>query len=110
MMEWENLVGLKCEAISNGAIFRAEAEWPYEEKVDFMLVDLPVAERNYAILVATGLKAGLVLVRLPEDASYEHGRGISRQWLVQNWSKWIYPECPVEKVMYLPRYKTQDLE
>ncbi|MRT32308.1 hypothetical protein FYB76_26365 [Herbaspirillum sp. CAH-3] len=39
MMEWENLVGLKSEAISNGAIFRAEAEWPYEEKVDFMLVD-----------------------------------------------------------------------
>jgi hypothetical protein len=85
-------------AISRGQIFRLPASWPYEPIVDFMVVDIPDEKRGHSIIVASGNKSGLVLVCLPVESGTPGSHGISKEWIIANWSKWIYPECPVEAV------------
>ncbi|MGC5340932.1 Imm45 family immunity protein, partial [Escherichia coli] len=57
-MVWKKLVTLEdCEYIMHGAIFRVKGVWPYEEFVDFMLVDMPDDRTRHALVVSSGRKA-----------------------------------------------------
>ena len=49
-------------------VLRLPGAYPHEEYVDLMLVELPGGDRRFGLLVATGHKAGLVLVKLPQEA------------------------------------------
>ncbi|MDR6741121.1 hypothetical protein J2X56_003145 [Herbaspirillum sp. 1173] len=110
-MAWKKLVTLEdCEYIMHGAIFRVKGVWPYEEFVDFMLVDMADDRTRHALVVSSGRKAGLVLVRLPLDSGSPTGNTLSRKWLIENWGKWVYPQCSVQDVFFLPRYEAQDPE
>lgn len=53
-------------------------------------------------MVTSGYKAGLTLVKLPQECN-ESG-GISKFWVINNWSKWIYPDCDVSEVFILNGY------
>ncbi|SDF95499.1 Imm45 family immunity protein [Pseudomonas thivervalensis] len=97
-MKGIKLVDSLAPAVTRGQIFRLPARWPYEEIVDFMVVDIPDDQYGHSIAVASGNKAGLLVVRLPVESRFSGTREISREWLVENWAKWIYPDCPVEKV------------
>lgn len=46
----------------------------------------------------------------PPDALWSEGHGLSLPWIVENWAKWIYPECPVEEVLILPNYEIDGAE
>ena len=35
---------------------------------------------------------------LPQEAELEHSSGVSRQWVIDNWNKWIYETCSVDDV------------
>lgn len=109
-MNWEKLIDVSMEAIANGAVFRVKSVWPYESLVDFMVVDLADDERPFALMVATGRKAGLLLVQFPSDALWPGGHGLSLPWIIENWAKWIYPECPVEEVLFLLNYEIKEAE
>ena len=63
-----------------------------------MLVEFPSSDRKYGFVVSTGYKAGLILVMLPQEAELEHSSGVSRQWVIDNWNKWIYETCSVDDV------------
>lgn len=104
-MKWMNLTETEIDAITAGSVFRLHAQWPYEDVVDFMLIYLPSDVSSHAIIVSTGMKAGRVLVKLPLQADYAGGRAISKDWLVREWAKWIYPECPIENVLFSLRYE-----
>jgi hypothetical protein len=97
-MEGIKLVDSLASAITRGQIFRLPARWPYEEIVDFMVLDIPDEQYGHSIAVASGNKAGLLVVRLPVESRLPGTWGLSREWVVKNWAKWIYPDCPVEKV------------
>jgi len=97
-MKGVKLVDFAGRAIIRGQIFRLPASWPYESIVDFMVVDIPEEGCGHSIVVASGNKSGLVLVRLPIESCVPAGHGISKDWIVANWSKWVYPESPVESV------------
>jgi hypothetical protein len=89
------------EDFQRGQILRCKGKYPYEDVVDFMIIeDIPHGQpRNPVLLVVSGHKAGLTLVRLPDEALPEGLlSGIDLDWLKQNWHKWIYPECPLEDV------------
>ncbi|WP_212796168.1 Imm45 family immunity protein [Pseudomonas sp. St316] len=102
-MKGIRLVDSSVAAISRGKIFRLPARWPYEEIVDFMVVDIPDEQYGHSIAVASGNKSGLLVVRLPVESCLPGAHGISRDWMVKNWAKWVYPDCPVENVYLFER-------
>ncbi len=100
----QRLTELKEKKIARGAVFRVKAEYPYEEVVDFMLVETTDAERPLGVMVATGYSAGHTFVHLPGEALMKGTRMLSVEWLKQNWEKWVYSPCPPQEVLFLERY------
>jgi hypothetical protein len=89
------LIDYQNEAIQRGMLIRCNARYPYEDVVDFLICE-SIHEHCYQLIVATGYKAGLSFCFLPKEA--ETGCGISARWLIDNWPKWGYADCPVEQV------------
>ncbi|MEB6222217.1 Imm45 family immunity protein [Pantoea anthophila] len=108
MQEPVKLIEIKDIALRHGNIFRLPAVWPYEAMVDFMVVDLSNADRPYGLIVSSGHKAGLILVKLPAESCLSEVRGLSVEWVIDNWDKWIYPECDVKDVYVIDRYEILD--
>lgn len=98
------LVDLREESIWRGNVFRIPAKWPYEDFVDFMVYESQDEERPYGLIVTSGQKAGLILVLLPAESVTVGVRGLNVRWLVDNWSKWVYPECDVSDVLIVNGY------
>src|SRR3546814_7431416 len=57
-----------------------------------MVLDIPDEQYGHSIAVASGNKAGLLVVRLPVESRLPGTWGLSREWVVKNWAKWIYPD------------------
>ncbi|MGK9262601.1 hypothetical protein KXS15_16790 [Sinorhizobium meliloti] len=100
----QKLVDLEEPQIWRGAIFRVKGSHPYEEVVDFMVVETTDAERPLGIMVATGYSAGHTIVHLPPEAIVLRTKSISTAWLKANWSKWVYPDCPIDQVLFMKNY------
>jgi hypothetical protein len=100
---WRPLTEWPEAQLSHGTVFRClKAAWPYEATVDFMLIDYLESASGCALMVTTGYKAGLTLVLHPADAG---ARGVlSTRWLIEHWSEWAYPECPVTSVLVVRHY------
>ena len=105
-MKTTQLIQYKKSVIRYGAVLRFPGQWPHERLVDLLLVYLPGADRENLLVVATGHKAGLVFLMLPEEASNDNvrGSGICTEWQKQNWDTWIYPGCSVGDVYVIDRY------
>jgi len=105
-MELVKLIDLNDEIIRHGSVFRFPGGWPYEQNVDFLLAYFPASERENILIVATGHKAGIIAVMLPEASSGEgaRGSGVSKSWILENWNTWIWPDCSVEDVFVINRY------
>ncbi|MFH7929991.1 Imm45 family immunity protein [Enterobacter roggenkampii] len=95
------LIDYKNKSIKRGTVFRLPAVWPYEEWVDFMVIDL---FETHGLVVSSGHKAGLILISLPIESASTEGRALSTEWVITNWAKWIYPDCHVENVHILNEY------
>ncbi|WP_295928462.1 Imm45 family immunity protein [uncultured Xanthomonas sp.] len=53
----------------------------------------------YALLNVSGYKAGLIYSILPDGSRpRETGCAVDCEWLIANWNKWCYFECPLEWV------------
>ena len=61
--------------LKRGMVLRLPGAYPHEEYVDLMLVELPGGDRRFGLLVTTGHKAGLVLVKLPQKAELAGASG-----------------------------------
>lgn len=101
------LIDYKNKSIKRGTVFRLPAVWPYEEWVDFMVIDL---FETHGLVVSSGHKAGLILLSLPIESASTEGRALSTEWIITNWAKWIYPECNVENVHILGEYAAMPIE
>lgn len=97
---------LECsnEVFSRGTVFRAKGSYPYEDVVDFMVFETLDEDRRFGLMVTTGYKAGLPLVWLPRESNAEC-LGLSKEWVLANWGKWIYPDCEVSQVLVIEGYK-----
>jgi len=98
-MKWIRLVDSEEEYLPRGTVFRLPGEYPYEDVVDFMVFDPEQEGEGQGLIVTSGYKAGLILVILPKESAGEGSRTLSRKWVVENWSHWIYPECDVSDVV-----------
>ncbi|AYH16470.1 hypothetical protein GMW39_20595 [Pectobacterium parmentieri] len=98
------LIEYKSKTISRGCVFRFPAIWPYDSYIDLLVVDIPDEGSGYSLVVTTGHKAGLILVRLPNECESVSNRSISYQWILDNWNKWIYPDCNLEDILIIEHY------
>jgi len=92
--------------LSRGSILRCRGIFPYEDLVDFMIIETPDEQRAYSLLVSTGYKAGLIFAKLPMESipAENSGYAVNLQWLIDNWPKWGYFECPLDEVYILEGY------
>lgn len=95
------LIDYKEDNLWRGTILRFKGQWPFEEIVDFMLVEIPDAESGFAVICISGYCAGSLERYLPKEAKSTNARSISRRWLVKNWNEWVYPDCSVNDVHIL---------
>ncbi len=97
---------LNNEIIRYGSVFRFPGGWPYEHTVDLLLTYFPGHERESVLVVATGHKAGLIAVMLPEESGCDgaKGSGVLKNWALKNWNHWVWPNCHVNDVYVINRY------
>lgn len=106
-MELESVIKLiDCTvgAFHRGSVFRAYGKYPYEGTVDFMVFETLDQDRRFGLMVTTGYKAGLPLIHLPAESN-EGVSGLSKDWVIANWAKWIYPDCDVSQVAVFEGYE-----
>ncbi|GAB7541134.1 Imm45 family immunity protein [Cupriavidus sp. 8B] len=104
MKKITKLADIKSASLWHGNILRMPAKWPYEDVVDLMVFDAQDEHTPYGLIVTSGQKAGLILVHLPPESVQAIGGGVSVEWVISNWSKWIYPDCDVKEVYVIDRY------
>lgn len=107
MSDGKALLKVREAIISRGSVFRVPGKYPYEEVVDFMVFETFDVQTPYGLMVTSGYKAGLTLVLLPRESLVEGG--ISRNWVIENWREWVYPDCDVSDVCFLSGYKAPSL-
>ncbi|CAN7147637.1 Imm45 family immunity protein [Acidovorax delafieldii] len=96
----DNLIDLKSD-LERGVVLRCPGSHSGDGITDLMIIELSLAgKREYALMVVSGYKAGMIFVILPEESYCVDGGGgaISTDWLRKNWSKWGYVESPLEQV------------
>ena len=104
-MEWNNLIELDEEYIGRGTIFRFPAVYPFDSVVDFMLFLDPYSDSGFSLVCVTGYKSGHHEGMLPEEALAEgEVIAISKNWLIENWTKWVYPETQPSEVRVASAY------
>ncbi len=48
---------------------------------------------------------GIDFWQIPKEASQNHSlAGIDRQWVIDNWNKWIYETCNIDDVYVIQNY------
>lgn len=106
ILDWHSLTDYSEEHLWQGTVLRLlVSEWPYETPVDLMLVEDFDSPSRLSLVVSSGYKAGSLKLKLPAEARVEADAvAVSRTWMVENWAKWVYAECPVERVLVTKRY------
>ena len=56
--------------LTHGTVFRFPGSYPHEKYVDLILVEFPDSDRKFGLVVSTGHKAGLILIKLPKSVSH----------------------------------------
>jgi hypothetical protein len=95
-------------SIFHGNVLRVRGKYPYEQYVDFMLFETQAEDTPHGLIVTSGYKAGLILVYLPIESSSPKG-GVDRKWMVNNWNKWVYPDCNISDVYLIDGYEAEPL-
>lgn len=104
---WIKLIELEDEAIWRGAVFRLPASWPYEDAVDFMIVEDARSPTRLALIVSSGYKAGCQKFDFPAEAlPWEDRQAISKAWIINHWNEWFYDGCKPAEVMFSEHYST----
>lgn len=86
-------------AVYRGALFMFDAHYPFEEKAIVMLCENRGSKSfPFNLVTITGYKSGInPLQNLPAECRHPNG-GLDLLWLINNWGRWIYPDCDVSNV------------
>ncbi|WP_376784898.1 Imm45 family immunity protein [Stutzerimonas nitrititolerans] len=102
-MNWRPLISCESGSFWRGVVFRFPAKHPFEDIVDFMIIEERESPTAFKLICSFGYHSGQTELVFPAEAKHECG-GVSVAWLVENWTKWIYPGCGVESVKYVDCY------
>jgi len=104
------LVDMRGEALAGGDIIRLSDNYdtgPGTGPVDLMVYSPRDDGFGEGLVVASGYKAGLVFSIFPRASIHPQKRGLSVDWLIDNWSDWFRftyhgdRRIPVEKARVL---------
>ena len=102
-MNWQLLASTDDERFYRGAVFRFPAKYPFEDTVDFMIIEDTHSSIGLKLICSTGYHAGQTELVLPAESKHKDG-GLSVQWLIENWEKWVYPKCSMKEVRFVENY------
>ena len=100
-MNWIKLINCDKDSFPHGTVFRLTVKYPYENVIDFMVFEPSQESKGQGLMVSSGYKAGLILILLPKESGK---LAIEKEWLINNWSHWVYPECDVSDVFVSDGY------
>ena len=63
-----------------------------------LMVYLPIATADIGLICISGYSAGDLHFILPEESLVKGTRGLSRDWLIENFNKYIDEECDIGEV------------
>lgn len=79
------------KSLSRGALLRFPASHPFEDLVVMMVCESPQDPLQMALMTISGHKAGINCFQILPRASLQK-EGVSTDWLVHNWKKWVWPD------------------
>lgn len=104
-MNWQALSTWEAEKCFRGTVFRFPAKYPFEDMVDFMVIEDATAPIRLKLICSTGYHAGQTELVFPEESAYgQNCIAISVSWIKKNWNEWIYPECDINDVTFIEQY------
>jgi hypothetical protein len=96
-MSWINLLDSNMDYLPRGILLKFTVQDPFEDEVVMMVCEGYANAFRKGLMRITGFKAGInAYVFFPEEVTTN---GLSRQWLIDNWTKWVCPEGDVGKVL-----------
>lgn len=105
-MKWVKLIDSTEESLQRGALLKFKSTYPFEDKV-IMMVCEGQSINTFGLMTITGFKAGINLyVQFPKECIEN---GLSKDWLVKNWNKWVWPEGNIDDVLIHEALKPCDL-
>ncbi|WP_082938588.1 Imm45 family immunity protein [Mitsuaria sp. 7] len=115
-MEWIKLIDLPGNVVQIGSIMRVptvytyRGDWYPEAIVDLLVFNAQGFSKESAtgMIAITGYKAGLINVIFPLASKPAQQFGLSKQWLIDKWTEWVYPAGNVQDVWI--RLESQVLE
>jgi uncharacterized protein YfaT (DUF1175 family) len=103
-MELIRLVDYGKPYLSRGSVLRFFTKgFSNESVVDFMIFDQQDDDQGMGLITITGYHAGLIYVSFPKESNSNEIKTISTGWLIDNWNKWVCPECDINDV-YVFKY------
>lgn len=104
-MDGEKLLATEADCFYRGTVFRFPAKYPFEDVVDFMLFINPESPSEFSLVCTTGAKAGYMEFNFPVEALFGNGsKAISKQWIIDNWIDYIYPDTAISEIMVAQNY------
>lgn len=97
-MKWSKLVNFNEKYLNRGCLLKFKAHYPFEEEVIMMVCESGHSQKG--LITISGHKAGInMYVLFPEEAN---PNGLSTEWLITNWTKWVWPESDINFVLVRP--------
>jgi hypothetical protein len=100
---WKKLLEHEDDYVQRGALLTFPAGHPFEGQVVVMVCEHRAggAEFPFCLVTITGYKAGInPMQALPAESKLPSGGiGLSRDWLIRNWTKWVWPEGDAGSVL-----------
>jgi hypothetical protein len=111
-MIWKKIVSKQESSIFRGTLLKFPASYPFESEVVMMLCELRIGDRQYGLVTITGYNAGInPFVAFPNECMLDDKSiAFSRDWLIQNWTKWVWPEGDINDVLFCERLDVHDLK
>jgi len=97
---WKKLIDVPDLIVQRGYVLKFPAKYPFEDFVVMMVSGYPEGGNSLAaisLITITGYKAGInPYVLFPQEV-HPYGT-LTGDWLIKNWSKWVWPEGDVNDV------------
>jgi len=98
MSTWMKLIDYPDEYIKCGATLRVPSSstnrenWYRDDIIDLMVFYAGAAfeDAAYGLISVSGHKAGRINTTFLKESGDENGNGLRRDWLIENWSTWVY--------------------
>ena len=102
-MNWTPISDCTGQRFGRGTVFKFPAKYPFEDSVEFMVIEDLDAPIRFKLICSTGYHAGQTELVFPKESEHETG-GLSVYWVQTNWKKWIYAECNMNEVQFIENY------